>query len=297
MPFEVDVLCVGHAAFDLVMSVDHHPGPDEKCHATSLLASGGGPAANAAVTVARLGGKSAFAGYLGDDFYGREHLSELMAEGVNTDLVVRGRHPTPVSLILAKPGGERTVVNHKAGTPLLGSKEIDFSRCRPKVILFDGHEPLLSPPLAKAAKDAGIRTVLDAGSVHRGTLDLMHCVDYLITSERFAHDFSGTNDVSQALSTLSGHAPFVVITRGAKGLVWSTRRGSGAMPAFPAKAVDTTGAGDTFHGAFALCTARGNDFDEALRYASAAAALNCTKLGARPGIPAGEQVDAYLRGI
>ncbi len=293
--FAVDVLCVGHASFDLAMSIPHHPGPDDKCSATALVQGGGGPAANAAVAVARLGGTSAFAGYLGEDPFGAKHLEELLLEGVNTDLVVRGTHPTPLSFILVKPDGSRAVVNYKAGTPPLEIPQVDFTCCSPKAILFDGHEPQISLPLAKAAKDKGIATILDAGSVHRGTVELSPLVDYLVASEKFARDFTGQQDMVRALRALYQRAPMAVVSLGEKGLVWKTEAGEGRIPCFPVKALDTTGAGDTLHGALAAEIARGESFHRALHFACAAAALSCTQYGARPGIPTRLEVEAFLK--
>jgi sulfofructose kinase len=291
----LEVLCVGHASFDLTMTVEHHPGPDEKCSATGLVKCGGGPAANASVAIARLGGTSAFAGYLGEDFYGTQHLDELRLNGVLTELVVRGMHPTPLSFILVKPDGSRTVINCKTGTPLLEIEQIDFSCCSPKVILFDGHEPQISLPLANSARRNRVVTVLDAGSVRQGTVVLTPLVDYLAASEKYARDFTGEQDMRQALKALHRQAPFVVITRGEKGLIWKNVDGEGTLPGFPVKALDTTGAGDTFHGAFALEIARGAGFHSALVFASAAAAMSCEKFGARLGIPTRIEVEDYLR--
>ena len=181
-----DVLCVGHASYDLVFSVPHHPTSDEKIFADAFLACGGGPAANAAVTVARLGLRSAFAGYLGVDMYGECHLGELTHEGVDTRWLARGSNPTPLSVVLVKPDGARALVNYKGGTQALLEEGIDFSGICPKVVLFDGHEPQLSIPLAEQARAEGIPLVLDAGSLHKGTQELMGRVDYLVASEKFA---------------------------------------------------------------------------------------------------------------
>ena len=292
---EIDVLCVGHAAFDITMAVDHHPGRNEKCAASAMAACGGGPAANAAVTVARLGGTSGFAGYLGRDTYGCLHCEELAGEGVHTRWIARGDHPTPLSVILVKPDGDRTVVNHRAGTPFLNAGEIDFSSCRPKVILFDGHEPLISLPLAKTARAAGIPTVLDAGSVHKGTVDLLPLVSHVVSSARFARDFTGEADPHRALEKLSLSAPFTAVTLGEKGLIWKeTTGGGGVLPSYRVDAADTTGAGDAFHGAFALGVARSDDLETTLRHASATAAITCTRLGARIAIPTGREVEDFL---
>jgi sulfofructose kinase len=292
---EIDVLCVGHAAYDLAMAVDHHPGEDEKCAATAMAACGGGPAANAAVTVARLGGVSAFAGYLGNDVHGCLHFDELAREGVHTRWVARGNHPTPLSVILVKPNGDRTVVNHRIRTPVLSTDEIDFSHCRPKVILFDGHEPPISLDLAAKARAGGIPTVLDAGSVHGGTVDLLPLMDYVVASARFARDFTGESDPQRAVEKLGRSGLFAAVTLGEKGLVWKdTSTEARALPAYPVAVVDTTGADDAFHGAFALGLARLCDMETILRHASAAAALTCTRLGARIAIPTAREVDDVL---
>ena len=295
MKTHVDVLCVGHACYDLVFSVDHHPDADEKTFAEKLIGCGGGPAANAAVTVSRLGLKSAFAGYLGNDFFGRRHLEEFSQAAVNTDLIIRGDSQTPLSAILVKPDGKRTVVNYKGETAPLPADSFDLAKWHPQVILFDGHEPEVSLALVKAIKGRGISTVLDAGSVHRGSLKLLERVDYAVVSQKFAHECTGKQDPQQAALKLGQHSPAVVITLGEAGLVWKNEDGSGSLPAFPIDAVDTTGAGDAFHGAFAAGLASGKPWNDLLTYASAVAARCCMKYGARPAIPTALDIAAFLK--
>jgi sulfofructose kinase len=281
----VDVLCVGHAACDVTLVVDHHPEADEKCFASERSMAGGGPAANAAVTVARLGGTSAFCGYLGQDLFGDLHFQELVAEGVLTDWIVRGSHPTPLSMILVKPDGKRTVVNFKGETPQLEPSQVDLSAISPRVILMDGHEPKISPALAREARSRGIPTVLDAGSLHSGTERLAGLVDYLIASARFARELTGEQDMRRALRLMSRLAPLAAITLGEDGFIWSRGGREESWPALPVEVLDTTGAGDVFHGAFALEIAQGRAIEAAFLAARAAAALSCTCLGARPSIP------------
>lgn len=283
MSVDVDVLCVGHASYDLIFSVNHHPDADEKTVADSLLSCGGGPAANAAVCVARLGLTSAFAGYLGRDLYGDKHFQELGDYRVNTQLIIRGDSPTPLSTLLVKPDGKRCLINYKGDTQALSADALDFGHVQAKVMLFDGHEPFISLPLAKKARQTGIPTVLDAGSVHEGTLALMDQVDYLVCSEKFAGQYAG--DERKALSRLAELAPVVVITLGERGLIWRRGDEQGELPAYPVTAIDTTGAGDAFHGAFAAALAAAMDWQTLLRYASAAGALCCTRMGARLGLP------------
>ena len=279
----IDVLCVGHASYDLVFSVDHHPLEDEKMVAESFISCGGGPAANASVTVAKLGFKSAFSGYLGMDIYGEKHYQELLELGINTDLIIRGNSPTPLSTILVKPNGNRALINYKGKTEALPPNTVDFSSATAKVVLFDGHEPHISLPLLNRMRQEGIPTVLDAGSLHSGTLSLMDRVDYLVCSEKFAHQFSG--DSITALTRLAELSKVVVITQGERGLIWQRGHESGKLEAFPVTSIDSTGAGDAFHGAFAVAIASGMNWLDVLRYASAAGALCCTKTGARTGLP------------
>jgi sulfofructose kinase len=292
---DVDVLCVGHASYDFVFAVDHHPKADEKTFAEKFISCGGGPAANAAVTVSRLGFKSAFAGYLGNEYFGQRHLEEFSQAAVNTDLIVRGDSPTPVSTILAKPDGQRTLVNYKGAPRPIPANKIDFAGWHPKVILFDGHEPDVSLELMKIKKGRQIRTVLDAGSVHRGTLKLLELVDYTVASEKFSRECTGKDDPKQAALKLSEYSSTVVITLGKKGLVWKNKQGTGALPAFSVDAVDSTGAGDAFHGAFAAGLTSGQSWQKLLRYSSAVGALCCTGYGSRPAIPTAKEVFEFLK--
>ena len=295
-PLAVDVLCVGHAPYDLTFAVDHHPHPDDKMVATALYQCGGGPAANAAVTVARLGHCSAFAGYLGRDVYGELHLQELIAAGVQTDLIVRGDAPTPLSVSLVKPDGRRALVNYSGDKKPLPAGSIDVGRIRPRFILFDGWEPYLSPPLARRARREGIPTILDAGSVHRGTQALVGLADYLLAAEKFGRVFTGEVDPTRAVKKLGQVAgTAAIITLGEEGLVWRKGAESGRLPAFPVTAVDTTGAGDAFHGGFAAGLVRELAWEELLRFASAVGALACTKFGARLALPTDTAVRQFLR--
>ncbi|MCP5098692.1 MAG: carbohydrate kinase [Chloroflexi bacterium] len=281
----VDVLCIGMTTYDLTFSVDRHPQMDEKLFASGFVGCGGGPAANAAMTMVRLGGTAVFSGYLGHDTFGDLHWQELVQAGVNTDWIVRGNDPTPIATIIAKPDGQRALVVYRGTTMPLAADAVDFTHLSPKLILFDGREPHLSLPLAQRAKQDGIPTMLDAGSVHFGTKLLMGEVDYLICSEKFACQFSGQTDENVALQQLSQHAPTVVVTVGARGVVWRHEGENGRLPAFPVHAIDSTGAGDTFHGAMAYALTQQMAWHDTLHFASAAAALCCTKYGARHGIP------------
>ncbi|OIO68861.1 MAG: carbohydrate kinase [Zetaproteobacteria bacterium CG1_02_53_45] len=290
-----DLLAVGHASYDISMAVEHHPGSNEKLFAHAMALSGGGPAANAAVCATRLGGKAAFCGYLGHDPFGDLHMQELAAAGVDTSLVQRGSAPSPVSQIIAKPDGCRALVNFKGNTPWLSADAVRLNAA-PRVLLFDGHEPQLSVELCHWAAQQGIPTVLDAGSLHQGTEALAGLVDYLVASEKFATQWCETADMARALDELAAISANVVITLGEKGLIWAAAGEWGAMPAFQIDTIDSTGAGDAFHGAFSYGLALDMAWHELLRFASAAGALTCTRLGARIALPTRRDVDRLLSG-
>ncbi len=291
---KVDILTVGHACYDLVFALDHHPGVDEKTFADEFEQCGGGPAANAAVAIARLGYSSAFCGYLGNDVYGDLHLQEFKTEGVDTSCLVRGNNPTPLAAVMVEPN-TRAVVNSSGNRELLQPKQINLSRCFPKVILFDGLEPDISEKVIDLARSSHITTVLDAGSVHPGTLYLMDKVDYLVTSQVFAEVYTNDKNPDYVLEKLSQSCKNVVVTLGDSGLIWIKDEQRGELPAFKVDAIDTTGAGDAFHGAFAAGVASKMKWEELLKFSSAVAALTCTKLGARHALPTIREVKTFLR--
>jgi sulfofructose kinase len=258
----MDVLCVGATSYDFVFLVNHRPDSDEKTTADAFIRCGGGPAANASVTVARMGLRSAFAGYLGSDIFGQMHLEELKAAGVDTGLIVRGEYPTPLSSVLVNTSGVRSLVNYRDADSVLPAESIDFSIIHPKVILFDGNEPDLSLSLLNDARSQGIKTVLDAGSLNRGTSQLFDKVDYLACSERFAYELTGESSPDKAMENLFSYSQSIVITLGKNGLIWKNAGRKGRIPACLVDVKDTTGAGDVFHGAFAGCLAMGREWIE-----------------------------------
>ncbi|HKK18799.1 MAG TPA: PfkB family carbohydrate kinase, partial [Opitutales bacterium] len=271
----IDVLCAGYACVDINFKARHHPGPDEKLRAVDMHFCGGGPAANAAIAIARLGGKAAFTGYLGEDAFGEAHLQEFENEAVDSSGVSRGRAPTPIACVTIKPDGRRSIIDYRDAQSVAPENAASLGKQVAKVLLLDGHQALLSDKLLAEARTLGIPSLLDAGSIHDGTLMLYNKVDYLIASEKFAREMSHEDDPRLALAALDGAAPFIACTWGAEGVYWQDEHGQHHLPAFDIEPVDTTGAGDAFHGAFALGLAEGMSLKDNLRRASATAALTC----------------------
>jgi len=294
-PTPVDVLCVGCACVDINFNAAHHPTADEKLRATSMHTCGGGPAANAAVTIARLGGSARFCGYLGNDAFGEANLREFANDGVHADALHRGDAPTPVAAVTIKPNGERSIIDYRSPSAIAAEDTISLAKFPAKVLLIDGHQPLLSLALIEEARALGIPSILDAGSINDGTQLLYNKVDYLITSEKFAKHYSGEDDPRTALAALDGAAPLIASTWGADGVYWQDEYGQHHTPAFDIEAVDTTGAGDAFHGAFALGIAEGLKTKQNMRRACATGALTCLKAGARSSLPTRKAVDALCQ--
>ena len=290
------VLCVGASTYDMNFVISNMPGTDEKTTAESMSVCGGGPASNAAITVSRMGLDSVFIGYIGNDAQGDFVLKEFLNEGVNTQFILRGSDPTPVSVNIAEREGSRYLINYSKQKYFLKSGDIDLSKLDPEVILFDGHEPYISMDLINMFSSGGKKTILDAGSLHPGTIDLMGKVDYLVCSEKFAFEYTAKKNIDAALDVLLKVNRNVVITLGEKGLVWGSGLTHGKLPAIKIKAIDTTGAGDSFHGGFAYCIAENIDWELTLKFSSLIAAKCCMHSGARDGIPFLDEVKYYLSG-
>jgi ribokinase len=164
-----------------------------------------------------------------------------------------------------------------------------------KVLLLDGLEKEGSMAAAEYAREAGVMIVIDAGSMREGALALVNLSDYFIASEDFARQFSHGNDPKAAALELLGlGAKTVIITLGEKGSICVSPESYFYQPAFKVKAVDTTGCGDVFHGAFLLGLLRKWDLRETIRFASAAAALKCREIGGRTAIPDLREVEEFL---
>ena len=298
----VDALCIGQAAYDVSWFVDGFPVENSKREAHALLQSGGGPAANAACLLSTWGMKCAFAGLIGADDYGQRVREEF--EAADTDISLLESEPgskTPLSFILVnQQTGSRTIVNRKAQSHAL---RLDLERARamaPRLLVFDGHELPASLAALEAFPDAV--SVLDAGSWREGTARLAGVVDYLVTSEPFALSAAECADLrsedSQRACVRTLRERFgtrVVVTLGEHGLVADEGSGFRHVPAFPANAVDTTAAGDIFHGALVFAIGAKMAFEESLRFAAMAASLSVQVAGGRPSIPTLDCVKEALR--
>lgn len=297
MPF--DIIALGYSAVDYLAVVPHLPELDTKMLIEDFSRQGGGPAATAAVTAARLGAKAAFVGQIGDDDLSDFMLRELANENVDTSHVVRcPRASSQFSFIMVEKGtGKRTIVWTRSDVPPLEPNQLDrdfISSC--KVLHLDRHEPQAGIQAAKWVHEAGGIVCMDAGTFVPGLTDLLPLVDVLIASHAFAQDATGLTDPAECVRALLDNRHIAGVTWGEKGSWFATSDGAQFhVPAFEVDVIDTTGAGDVFHGAFAFGLSRDWDAEHCARFASAVAALKCTKLGGRAGIPTYDEAEALLR--
>ncbi len=194
-------------------------------------------------------------------------------------------------------GGNRTVFWHRGTVPHLGAEDIDLSPfSKAKILHVDSLMIEAAQEAAKQARTMGLTVVMDAGTMREGSKELICLVDVLIASERFAEPLVGPGTPPEAaLRALNRLGPRqVIITRGAKGSMGFRGEEIILQKAFPITAVDTTGAGDVYHGGYIYGMLQGWDMPECMRFAAATAALKCRHIGARKGIARLEEVKEFL---
>lgn len=297
---EFDVVGVGLNATDSLLLIPHFPSYGGKAPIVEEILSPGGQVASAMVTCAKLGLRTKYIGTLGDDERGRIQRESLLETGINLDHVqVRKNCPNQSAYILIDQStGERTVFWRREECLRLRPEEIvpEQIACA-KLLHIDGHD---TPAVARAARIArahGIPVSVDVDTIYKGFDEVLPVVDYLITSSEFPERWTGERDPYRALETLQNAYGMEVaaMTLGAHGAL--ARRGGRYYysPAFVVNCVDTTGAGDVFHGAFCYAVVKGMPLGEALELSNALAALNCTALGARGGIKTESEARELIR--
>jgi sulfofructose kinase len=292
------VLCIGISVLDHVFQVDAMPTRAEKFRSHQMATVGGGIAANAAVAVARQGGRAMLITRLGEDGTGKVILDEISAEGVDISLSRRFHGvKSQLSCILVDKAGERLIVSY-ADPAMPDSTEWLPAQLPTGVdaVLGDTRWEAGSKHMMGLARAAGKPAVMD---IDRKPADpeLISACSHAALSAQAAAEMTGNDDVAAATIALAEQHPaiWLAVTDGANGVWWTDRGAIRHMPAFKVDVKDTLGAGDTWHGAFALGLAEGMVEYAAVRYASAVAALKCMAFGGRAGIPDRQTAEAFLR--
>lgn len=267
------IICCGMLVADLKFSTESFPKKDEKVFAESFHLTPGGPATNAAITIQQLGGQAQLLSTCGSCSLSDSILQMVTNTGVNTDKVLHLNDALNVSAVFSEESGERRVISYKQRVDYKSPKYLE----KPAVILVDGHQPKASLELLD--KFPRVPSILDAGSVHEGTELLYQKVDWLITSKKYALAKTSKETVKEALDTLTKNHSKVVITCGDAGLLYSIGEQSGHIPSIEINCVDSNGAGDVFHGAFAYAISQNKPPSDCLHFANEVAAMSCESPG------------------
>ncbi len=289
----VRVLVAGLVTMDFVFYVSEMPVSAEKHKAQDATMIGGGGAANAAVSIARLGGSASLAAQIGDDGVGEIILRDLEAEGVDTAFVQRSPDgQSAFSSVLVDAAGERQIVNFR-GSGL--SAYPDLNTAPPcDAVLVDTRFPVLTRSALAFARKHGIPGVVDAE--HPIVLDDLDDATHIAFSAQGLTGLTGIDDLETALRTVGERiSAWLCVTDGANGVLYRQGDALKAMPVAEIEPVDTLAAGDVWHGAFTLRLAEGRDEETATAFANAAATLKCTKPGGRTGCPDRKATESFIR--
>src|SRR5215831_14834213 len=294
-----DVVGVGLNATDTLLVVPHFPAYAGKAPFQEEILSPGGQVASAMVTCAKLGLRTKYIGTVGDDERGRVQMQSLQGSGINLDHVQIRRNCANQSayIIIDRSTGERTVLWRRDDCLRIDPDQIapEQIACA-RLLHIDGHDTPAVAHAAALARRHGIPVTVDVDTIYHGFDRVLPNIDYLVASSEFPAAWTGVNDPFRALETIQTEYGMKVaaMTLGAHG---SLARENGRFfysPAFVVNCVDTTGAGDVFHGAFCYAVLQGMPMRDALDFSNAMAALNCTALGARGGIRGTDDIRALM---
>lgn len=297
----LDVLAVGITVIDLLVRVPEFPRIDGRTHMSDFAQAIGGNATIAAVALARLGARAGFAGAVGDDFYGQQVRDGLAEDGLDIsllDAVHGGRTPTTV-IISDAATQTRSIINdpltaHAVVTP---TEAMMRAALTPTYLHLDyAALAALAPEILPRCRAAGVIVSYDAGVMLPDMAAYLPLIDVYMTTREQLADLTGTADLERGLAWIRAAGPRVAgTTLGRDGSAGLSDDGTLVhAPAFAVDVVDTTGAGDVFHGGFLFALLRGAPMREALAFANATAALSCRALGGRPGCPTLGEVERLL---
>ena len=296
---DVDVVGVGNNATDTILRVPHFPAPDSKIELLSADVKPRGQVASAIVACQRWGLRTRYVGKIGGDEAGKFQVEEMRREGVEAHWITAPECQSQTAFILVDDAsGERTVLWKR--DPGIALRPSDLKRewiSSARILLVDGHDTDAATCAAKWACEEHISVVGDFDNRYPGVEALLECVDFSITSKDFPERLTGERDLLKSLPEIFQRFEprLIAATLGRPGVLgWDGERFL-LCPGFVVKAVDTTGAGDIFHGAFVYGLAHGWRMEEILEFSCAAAALNCLAEGARGGIAPLAEITEFRR--
>ena len=296
------ILCIGHSSWDMTVPVDEYPIENTKYRYNEKYSAGGGPASNAAYLLGKWGMDTVIATSIGSDDFGTKIKKEFQEINVPTEYIETSYDKdTSFSFILINKGtGSRTVFNVATEHPPLKKLSYDFT---PDIIFTDGHD--YGATQNAISKYQNAITIIDAGRVTPELLELCKYIKYIVCSKGFAEtvtglkfDFSNPSSLVAVYNKLQDKYPNsnIVITLEENGCLYTSGNEIKIMPGLKVQAVDTTGAGDIFHGAFTYGIANNFDMEKIITLSNIAAGLSVTKVGARLSVPnLSEVLDYYSK--
>lgn len=295
---EYDCVGLGVNAVDYLCVLDPYPHLDDKVDVKGASVQGGGPVPTAMVTLAKLGAKVCYIGKVGDDPEGEFVKSQLEKKGVDTQYILTDRktRTSRAFIWVDKKSGKRTVALDRDKKISLKKDELKFlNSISTRFLHMDAREPEINILVARWAKKQNAQVCLDVGSLRSGVKKVFPYVDHLIVSKRFACGFVETSDPFVACRELMEKGfKTVVVTIGEAGCICGAGNKIFHSPGFKVKVVDTTGAGDVFHGAFIYGLIKKWSLKRVAGFANACAAMKCRKLGGRAGIPSLREVESFM---
>lgn len=293
----MDVVGLGFSSLDYVGIVPHLPDLDEGMEMRDLAVQGGGPVAQALVTLARLGAATGYVGRISDDVAGAAMRQSLEEERVDlTELQLQpGASSAQCIILVDEMTGKRSICGYPgtAGDVAVSSMSLAYV-CSGRYLHLDGFSMESALVAAKAARQAGVQVCLDAGGSLERLKPLIELTDVLIANEPFTLA-AGDGNYERGAARLKELGPSIVVaTLGSAGSYTFTGDEAFQIPSFPITVVDTTGAGDVFHGAYLFGLLQSWPLREVATFANASAALQCTRLGGRAGIPTLAAVESFL---
>ena len=290
-------ICVGHSTFDTTLPVEDFPEENTKVRIQKHIGCGGGPASNGAYLLAKWGMDTTIASIVGNDYYGNSIYNDFKNIGANLKYFeINDNHSTTSSYIIAnKSNGSRTIITSKNPPIRKLNSNIDDTY---DLILIDGEHPETAKEVLLKNKEA--ISILDAGRLNEDTKELGKLVSYVVCSHDFAEEFTNkkTNESFETLIEIYKELKEyfntnIIITLEAKGSFTEINNQYKIVPSIRVKALDSTGAGDIFHGAFTYFIGMNYPLEEAIRYASISGGISVTRIGSRNSIPSLKEVLEY----
>lgn len=295
------ILVIGSLNMDLVVAVPRQPLPGETILGSNTNHYPGGKGANQAVAAARAGGQVQMAGQIGSDDFGRQLKHNLKRNQIAVQSIRTHSDPTGIALITVDPQGQNAIVVSPGANGSLTPDRLKRRQIQSAALIVMQLEiPMETVEwVAQVAVEAEVPVLLNPAPIQPLSEALLNSLEYLILNETEASQLTGQplrdrSDAEAMAAELHQRVPMVIITLGRSGVVWCGARGRGHRPAYAVEVVDTTAAGDSFCGALAVQIAASQSWSEAIRFATAAAALTVTRAGAQPSLPDRQEIEGFL---